>query len=107
MNQMRTSLPTWTRENVVRMITRYICSLADHLDFLYMVMWEVTSHLYRGKVITISTVCAKLLQLCLTFCDTMGCSPPGSSVHGNSPGKILEWVALLSSKELTYLHYYV
>ena len=25
---------------------------------------------------------AKLLQLCLTFCDPMDCSPPGSSVHG-------------------------
>ena len=25
---------------------------------------------------------AKLLQLCLTLCDPMDCSPPGSSVHG-------------------------
>ena len=26
--------------------------------------------------------CAKSLQLCLTLCDPMDCSPPGSSVHG-------------------------
>ena len=26
-------------------------------------------------------------QLCLTFCDPMDYSPPGSSVHGDSPGK--------------------
>ena len=26
--------------------------------------------------------CAKSLQLCPTLCDPMGCSPPGSSVHG-------------------------
>ena len=26
-------------------------------------------------------------QLCPTLCDTMGCSPPGSSVHRDSPGK--------------------
>ena len=26
-------------------------------------------------------------QLCLTLCDPMGCSPPGSSVAWNSPGK--------------------
>ena len=26
-------------------------------------------------------------QLCLTLCDPMDCSPPGSSVHGDSPGK--------------------
>ena len=30
---------------------------------------------------------AKLLQLCPTLCDPMDGSPPGSSVHGNSPGK--------------------
>ena len=27
------------------------------------------------------------LQTCLTLCNLMNCSPPGSSVHGNSPGK--------------------
>ncbi|XDA79922.1 hypothetical protein R6Z07M_009883 [Ovis aries] len=26
-------------------------------------------------------------QSCLTLCDPMDCSPPGSSVHGNSAGK--------------------
>ena len=26
-------------------------------------------------------------QSCLTLCDTMDCNPPGSSVHGDSPGK--------------------
>ena len=26
-------------------------------------------------------------QLCLTLWDSMDCSPPGSSVHGDSPGK--------------------
>ena len=26
-------------------------------------------------------------QLCLTLCDPMDCSPPGSSVHEDSPGK--------------------
>ena len=30
---------------------------------------------------------AKLLQLCQALCDPMDCSPPGSSVHGDSPGK--------------------
>ena len=32
-------------------------------------------------------VCTKSLQLCLTLCHPMDCSPPGSSVHGDSPGK--------------------
>ena len=29
---------------------------------------------------------AQLLQSCLTFCDPVNCSPPGSSVHEDSPG---------------------
>ena len=33
-------------------------------------------------------------QLCLTLCDPMDCSPPGSSVHGIFQARILEWVAV-------------
>ena len=33
------------------------------------------------------TVLCLVTQSCLTLCDLMGCSPPGSSVHGYSPGK--------------------
>ena len=29
----------------------------------------------------------KVAQSCLTLCDPMDCTPPGSSVHGASPGK--------------------
>ena len=38
-------------------------------------------------------------QLCLTLCDTMDCSPPGSSVHGSLQAKILEWVAIPFSRD--------
>ena len=38
-------------------------------------------------------VCARA-QSCLTLCDPMDCSPPGSSVHGISQARILEWVAI-------------
>ena len=37
----------------------------------------------QGQRITVSLV----TQLCLTLCDPTDCSPPGSSVHGDSPGK--------------------
>ena len=33
-------------------------------------------------------------QSCPTLCDPMDCSPPGSSVHGVSQARILEWVAI-------------
>ena len=32
-------------------------------------------------------------QSCLTLCNTMDCSPPGSSVHEILQERILEWVA--------------
>ena len=37
-------------------------------------------------------LCAKLLQLCLTLCNPMDCSPPGSSVYGILQARKLEWV---------------
>ena len=37
---------------------------------------------------------AKLLQLCLTLCDPIDCSQPGSSVHGILQARKLEWVAI-------------
>ena len=33
-------------------------------------------------------------QSCQTLCDPMDCSPPGSSVHGISQERTLEWVAI-------------
>ena len=38
------------------------------------------------------------LQLCLTLCDPMDCSPPGFSVHGILQARILELVAMSSSR---------
>ena len=37
-------------------------------------------------------------QSCLTLCNPMDCIPPVSSVHGILQAKILEWVAMLSSR---------
>ena len=37
---------------------------------------------------------------CPTLCDSMGCSPPGSSVHGILQARILEWVAIPFSRDL-------
>ena len=39
---------------------------------------------------------AKSLWLCLTLCNPMNCSPPGSSVHGILQARILEWVVMPS-----------
>ena len=37
-------------------------------------------------------------QSCLTLCDPMNCSPPGSSLHGILQARILEWVSVSSSR---------
>ena len=39
-------------------------------------------------------------QLCPTLCDPMDCSPPGSSVLGILQARILDWVAIPSSRDL-------
>ena len=40
-------------------------------------------------------------QLCLTFCDSMDCSLPDFSFRGIFQARILEWVAISCSGDLT------
>ena len=41
---------------------------------------------------------AKSLQSCVTLCDPMDCSPPGSSDCGILQARMLEWVAISFSR---------
>ena len=41
----------------------------------------------------------KVSQSCPTLCDSMDCTPLGSSVHGILQARILEWVAISFSKK--------
>ena len=43
---------------------------------------------------------AKSLQSCPTLCDPMDCCPTGSSVHGFSQARVLQWVPFLSPGDL-------
>ena len=58
-----------------------------------------TAEASRGWVLCL------VVQLCLTLCDPMDCSPPGSSVHGISQTRILEWVAISFSRGSSRLSY--
>ena len=40
---------------------------------------------------------SEVAQLCLTLCDPMDCSPPGSSIHGIFQARVLEWGAIAFS----------
>ena len=42
---------------------------------------------------------SEVAQSCLTICDPIGCSLPGSSVHGIFQAIVLEWVAISFSRE--------
>ena len=50
----------------------------------------------KKKIIYIY-ICIKT-QLCLTLCEPIDGSPPGSSVHGILQARILDWVAMSSSR---------
>ena len=51
-------------------------------------MLQIRSFLLAQKVKV------KFSQSCLTLCDPLDCSLPGSSVHGILQARILEWVAI-------------
>ena len=50
---------------------------------------KIPTLLIRSSTLKFSFVVVLCLvtQSCLMFCDLTDCSPPGSSVHGDSPGK--------------------
>ena len=60
---------------------RILCSLICKLSFSSFISVEV-----------------KVAQLCLTVCDPMECSLPGSYVHGILQARILEWAAIPFSR---------
>ena len=45
--------------------------------------------------------CVVSPQLCLTLCNPMHCNPSGPSVHGIFQARILEWVAMPSSRRFS------
>ena len=58
--------------------------------------WEVPNRRPRRA----GSMCVCLVvQSCLTLCDPMDCSLPGSSVHRIPQARILEWIAMPSSRE--------
>ena len=80
------------------------CMFLMSLCFILFVQKNVNARmiwLHTCKALSVWHVCmqAKLLQSCLTLCDPMDYSPPGSSVHGILQARVLEWVAMPSSRE--------
>ena len=60
---------------------------------------EIKRHLLLGRkamtnLAAAATVAAKSLQSCLTLCDAIDSSPPGSPIPGILQARTLEWVAI-------------
>ena len=62
--------------------------------------WKNGTEYLKEDVVCIyhGMMCPQLLQSFLTLCHPVDCSLPGSSVHGILQVRILEWVAMPSSK---------
>ena len=66
-------------------------------------MTEVKLRLFKNfSYQYLNAAAAKSLQSCLTLCDPIDGSPPGSSVPGILQARILEWVAISFSNTCTY-----
>ena len=52
----------------------------------------------KGNFWTLLESKSEVAQSCLTLCDPMDCSLPGSSIHGIFQARVLEWVAISFSR---------
>ena len=61
------------------------------------VRYDWTAHTFTFSGHQALSLCS-ISQLCLTLCDPLDYSLPGSPVHGILQARILEWVAISSSR---------
>ena len=94
-----------TRRNFVGKVMSLIFNM---LSMLVIAFLPRSKHLLISWLQSINLICSdfgaqenkwsEVAQSCLTLCDPMDCSLPGSSVHGIFQAKVLEWVAISFSR---------
>ena len=73
--------------------------LQDSAFFFFSISRETTSLYFQRNTILHWLVPFIIgAESCLTLCNPIDCRPPGSSVHGISQARILEWVAISFSR---------
>ena len=78
-------------------IFRNICDILSHLfepPLLYKIRLNNPFAIIWGLNETSAAAAAKSLQSCLTLCDLIDGSPPGSPVPGILQARTLEWAAI-------------
>ena len=78
----RNSIP-WPRRTICVLILALL--LCDLRSISLMPFWA--SGVFFEKTSPLRMYACWVTQLCPTLCNSMDCSPPGSSAHGDSPGK--------------------
>ena len=69
------------------------------LEFVLLkIIWFEKDTVFGSSTIDLVCCCCSAAKSCLTLCDPMDYSPPGSSVHGISQARILEWIAISFSR---------
>ena len=58
----------------------------------------------RVRVRVCVCVCVLVAQSCLTLCDSTDCSSPGFSVRGILQARIVEWVAIPFSRDISHTY---
>ena len=79
------------------MSKRSVCILIGWWEFFNTRKFSILKF-YSVNLSTMPCCCYLATKSCLTLCDPMDCSPPGSSVHGILQAGILEWVAIPLSR---------
>ena len=57
-----------------------------------------SSHNVNSTITQLCVCVRSVAKLCLTLCDPMDYSPPGSSAHGLFQARVLQWAAISSSR---------
>ena len=79
-----------------------LCWILQKFPSILILESNLLSYSLTKAVFNLFLCCAVLCvvaQSCPTLCHLMDCSLPGSSVHGIVQARILEWVAMPSSRE--------
>ena len=80
--------------NSVNYEVKHFLHLPSALCFLPFLFCELAkSFVYLSSGIR-GFSCCLVTKLCPTFCDSLKCSPPGSSAHGILQARVLDWVVI-------------
>ena len=94
--------PTWCNRHFDKMWNQWL-NINRHPEYSIPLPTPLPPLPSPLQYLSLLFVRAKSLQSCLTLCDPMDCSPPGSSVHGILQARILEWVVISFSNKV-YKH---